>query len=93
MLAAVGQVQLMHIWAEIFSEFNVPVGQLLLTRGDFSNRTRYLNARNTIQSLLEHSVVPIINENDTVATQEIGPPCKAKQPNRVSTYSTGFGVR
>jgi glutamate 5-kinase len=71
MLASVGQVRLMEIWSELFGLYNIPVGQILLTRSDFSNRQRYLNARDTLQALLHHRVVPIINENDTVATEEI----------------------
>lgn len=71
MLAAVGQPVLMQMWAELFALFEIPVGQVLLTRGDFSNRQRYLNARDTLQALLHHRVIPIINENDTVATEEI----------------------
>ncbi|MGA8165367.1 MAG: glutamate 5-kinase [Waddliaceae bacterium] len=71
MLSAVGQVRLMQIWAELFGLFTIPVGQLLLTRGDFSSREGYLNVRNTLLSLLQHNVIPIINENDSVATKEI----------------------
>lgn len=71
MLSSVGQVHLMHLWKELFGIFEIPVGQLLLTRGDFSQRQGYLNARNTIESLLNHRVIPIINENDSVATREI----------------------
>lgn len=71
MLAAVGQVQLMQMWSELFAVYEIPVGQVLLTKSDFSNRQRYLNARDTLQALLHHGVIPIINENDTVATDEI----------------------
>ncbi|NGX42765.1 MAG: Glutamate 5-kinase [Chlamydiae bacterium] len=71
MLSAVGQVRLMQIWTEMFGIFGIPVGQLLLTRGDFSQRQGYLNVRNTLLSLFEHGVVPIINENDSVAIREI----------------------
>ena len=71
MLAAIGQVQLMRLWSDLFADYKIPVGQVLLTRGDFSNRKSYLNARNTLQALLEHRFIPIINENDTVATREI----------------------
>lgn len=69
--AAVGQVALMHAYAESFGASGVTVGQMLLTRADLEDRSRYLNARNTLLSLLGHGVVPIINENDTVATDEI----------------------
>jgi len=71
MFASVGQGHLMQIWADLFGLFNVHVGQLLLTRGDFSNRGRYLNIRDTLQCLLKHHVLPVINENDTVATKDI----------------------
>lgn len=71
MFSSVGQLKLMQIWSELFSLFDLHVGQLLLTRDDFSNRKRYLNARDTLHCLLKHQVIPIINENDTVATQEI----------------------
>lgn len=71
MFASVGQGRLMQIWADLFGLFNVQVGQLLLTRGDFSNRKRYLNIRDTLHCLLKHHVLPIINENDTVATKDI----------------------
>ena len=71
MFASAGQGRLMQIWADLFGLFNVHVGQLLLTRGDFSNRGRYLNIRDTLQCLLKHHVLPIINENDTVATKDI----------------------
>lgn len=71
MFASVGQGRLMQIWADLFGLFNVNVGQLLLTRGDFSNRLRYLNIRDTLYCLLRHHVLPIINENDTVATKDI----------------------
>lgn len=70
MFASVGQGRLMQIWADLFSIFHIQVGQLLLTRGDFSNRQRYLNIRDTLHCLLQHGVLPIINENDTVATKD-----------------------
>ncbi len=71
MFSSVGQLKLMEVWSELFSLFDLHVGQVLLTRDDFSNRKRYLNARDTLHCLLKHRVVPIINENDTVATKEI----------------------
>lgn len=71
MFASIGQGRLMQIWADLFGLFNVHVGQLLLTRGDFSHRERYLNIRDTLHCLLQHRVLPIINENDTVATKDI----------------------
>lgn len=69
--AAVGQPLLMQVYKENFDKFNIPISQLLLTRDDFENRLRYLNARTTINCLLEFGVVPIINENDTVSVEEI----------------------
>jgi glutamate 5-kinase len=69
--AAVGQGILMHAYRESFLRFNMPVAQILLSRKDFSVRESYNNALNTISLLLERGVVPIINENDTVATREI----------------------
>lgn len=71
MLSAVGQGRLMHIYSEIFDFFNIIVAQVLLTRDDLSDRKRYINARDTLQTLLERRIIPIINENDTVATNEI----------------------
>ncbi len=71
MLSSIGQGRLMQIYSELFDIFDIIVGQVLLTRGDLDNRTRYLNARNTLLTLLDHHIVPIINENDTTATEEI----------------------
>lgn len=71
MLSAVGQGRLMHIYSEMFDIFKISVGQVLLTRADLSHRTRYLNARDTLLTLLDWRIVPVINENDTVATNEI----------------------
>lgn len=71
MLAAVGQGRLMHIYEQFFEIYGLPVAQVLLTREDLRDRHRYLNARNTLLALLERRIVPIINENDAVATDEI----------------------
>lgn len=71
MLAAIGQGQLIHIWQSLFALYGVNVGQMLLTRADVDDRERYLNARDTLTALLSYNVVPIINENDAVATSEI----------------------
>jgi glutamate 5-kinase len=71
MLAAVGQTHLMLAWEQVFDMFDVPVGQVLLTRADLSDRRRYLNARDTLNTILAHQSLPIINENDAVATEEI----------------------
>jgi len=69
--AAVGQTTLMRAYERAFERRGLKVGQLLLTHEDFENRERYLNAKNTLETLLSHGIVPIINENDTVATEEI----------------------
>jgi glutamate 5-kinase len=69
--AAIGQSALMWNYERAFSFFGEKVAQVLLTRDDLSNRNRYLNARNTLLTLLELGVIPIINENDTVVVQEI----------------------
>ncbi len=69
--AAVGQTSLMWNYEKLFNVHQVQVAQLLLTSDDINNRRRYLNARNTIFTLLHHGVVPIINENDTVMVEEI----------------------
>lgn len=69
--AALGQSRLMWMYEKTFGAYGKKVAQVLLTREDLSNRTRFLNARNTLLTLLEHSVIPIINENDTVSVDEI----------------------
>ena len=71
MLAAVGQSRLMHLYEQFFDIYDIQVAQILLTADDFRDRQRYLNARDTMLGLLDERVVPIINENDTVATEEI----------------------
>lgn len=69
--AAIGQSSLMWAYEKGFSDFGKKVAQVLLTREDFSERGRYLNSKNTIITLLSYGIIPIINENDTVATDEI----------------------
>jgi glutamate 5-kinase len=69
--AAVGQSFLMRAYEECLAQHGLHTAQILLTAGDFDNRTRYLNARNTILTLLEWDCLPIINENDTVSVAEI----------------------
>jgi len=71
MLAAVGQLRLMDTWGQLFAIYGITVGQVLLTREDLNSRSRYLNSRNTLLAMLQQGVLPIINENDTVATEEI----------------------
>ncbi len=69
--AAIGQTRIIHEYKETFQRLNYNVAQVLLTRDDLSNRRRYLNARNTVMTLLEYGVTPIVNENDTVVVDEI----------------------
>jgi glutamate 5-kinase len=69
--AAAGQIRLAHAWQEALGRHDIPVAQILLTIDDTENRRRYLNARSTLATLLRLGVVPVINENDTVATDEI----------------------
>jgi glutamate 5-kinase len=69
--AAVGQIALARIWAEMLHRHGIVAGQILVTLGDTEERRRYLNARATIGRLLDRRAVPVINENDTVATSEI----------------------
>lgn len=71
MLAAVGQSRLMFMWEQFFDIYGIHVGQILLTRADTENRQRFLNARDAIGALLVNKIVPIVNENDAVATEEI----------------------
>ena len=70
-VAAVGQCSLMLAWEKAFGRHGQKVAQILITRDDFNHRGRYLNARNTIFTLLSWRIIPIINENDTVVTEEI----------------------
>jgi glutamate 5-kinase len=69
--AAAGQVQLVHAYSEALAAYGITTAQILLTLEDTENRRRFLNARGTLGRLLERGVVPVINENDTVATEEI----------------------
>ena len=69
--AAVGQIALARAWSEVLGAHGITAGQVLLTLGDTEERRRYLNARETVDKLLEWRSVPVINENDTVATSEI----------------------
>ena len=69
--AAVGQMDLVRIYEELFSDNNLIAAQVLLTHNDLSDRKRYLNARSTIFNLIKQNVIPVINENDTVASEEI----------------------
>jgi len=69
--AAVGQIRLAHAWKEVLEHHSIAVAQILLTFADTEERRRYLNARSTLDTLLKLGAVPVINENDTVATAEI----------------------
>ena len=69
--AAVGQSRLMQNWEHAFGAHQIEIGQVLVTHDDLSDRRRFLSARLTLRALLDLGVVPIINENDTVATEEI----------------------
>ncbi|MCD0169588.1 glutamate 5-kinase, partial [Deinococcus sp. 23YEL01] len=71
LLAAVGQGRLMHMYAQLADLYGLPVAQVLLTADDFRDRTRYLNARTTLDACLARGVMPIINENDAVALEQI----------------------
>ena len=70
-LCAIGQVELMDSYRRVFIEHDLHVAQILLTKGDFGSEHRSLNIRNTLFTLLDEGVVPVINENDTVSVEEI----------------------
>jgi glutamate 5-kinase len=69
--AAIGQIQLMSFYRDFFKKFNLEVAQILLTAADCNSRERYLNCKNTVETLLKNRAIPIINENDSVAVDEI----------------------
>ena len=73
MTAAVGQVRLMQIYSDFFLEHQIVIAQVLVTRSDFGGRSSYLNIRNTLEGLLNSGVLPILNENDVVAAEELAP--------------------
>lgn len=70
-VAAIGQGLLMHMYEKLFAEYGIVVAQVLLTREDIMDRKRFLNARNALNALIQMEAVPIINENDTIAVEEI----------------------
>lgn len=70
-LCAIGQVELMDSYRRIFNKHDIHIGQILLTKEDFESKNRTLNIRNTLFTLLDEGVLPIINENDTVCVEEI----------------------
>ncbi|MCF0190961.1 MAG: glutamate 5-kinase [Marinilabiliaceae bacterium] len=67
LLSSIGQVKLIDTWKQIFDKHNISIGQLLVTKQDFSTREHYLNMKNCVQSLWENRVLPVVNENDTVS--------------------------
>jgi glutamate 5-kinase len=69
--ASVGQVELMRTYSDLFARYDLKIGQILITREDTARRTQYLNIKNTIEDLLKLKVIPIINENDSSAVEEI----------------------
>ncbi len=71
MAAAVGQTRLMSLYSHLFGQKHIKVGQILLTNDIFQDEERRANAQNTLLNLIRHRIVPVINENDTVATEEI----------------------
>lgn len=71
LLAAVGQSQLIQVWESLFAIYGIKIGQMLLTRADLEDRERFLNARDSINALVDNSIIPVVNENDAVATNEI----------------------
>ncbi len=88
-LCAIGQIELMKIYSEKFKSFGRKIAQLLLTRDDFNDRRRFLNFRNTLISLEKLDVIPIVNENDTVAIDEI----KLGDNDTLSAYvAIGWGA-
>jgi glutamate 5-kinase len=70
-VAAVGQGRLMRVYDDLFTSLGQPIAQVLLTRSDLAQRSRYLNAYQTFQALLKLGVIPVVNENDTVAVEEL----------------------
>ncbi|KAL1899436.1 Glutamate 5-kinase [Sporothrix stenoceras] len=70
-LAAIGQCRLIGLWDSLFSHLRQPIAQILLTRNDIADRTQYLRAQNTFAELFDMGVIPIVNENDTLAVEEI----------------------
>jgi glutamate 5-kinase len=86
-LAAVGQIRLMTVYQQALANYGIAAAQILLTEDDFTNRTRYLNLRNTVHRLLEWRALPIINENDSISTTEI----EETQPGATAGSSGVFG--
>lgn len=70
-LASVGQVLLMHLYDKFFTEYGQIAGQVLLTKENFANHNQYINGRNTVLTMLQNGIIPVINENDAVTTAEV----------------------
>lgn len=70
-LASVGQVLLMHLYDKFFTEYGQVAGQVLLTKENFANHNQYINARNTLMTMLKNGIIPVINENDAVTVAEV----------------------
>lgn len=83
-IAAAGQITLMDLYASSFLKYKLSIAQILLTKEDLSNKKRFMNARHAIHELLKYGLVPIINENDTVAVDEI----KVGDNDNLSAYVT-----
>lgn len=83
-LCAIGQVELMDSYRRVFEKHGIHIAQILLTKDDFDSKIRTLNIRNTLFTLLDEGVVPIINENDTVGVEEI----KIGDNDMLAAYST-----
>ena len=71
LLASVGQSKLIQLWEQLFSIYKIYIGQMLLTRADLEDRERFLNAQDVLKAMLDNHIIPVINENDAVATAEI----------------------
>src|SRR6195952_2339191 len=71
LLASIGQVKLINTYAGLFEQFNILCSQVLVTKEDFRDRLRYLNMRNCLEILLQHQVIPVVNENDVVSVTEL----------------------
>ena len=71
LLASVGQSKIIQLWEQLFSIYKIYIGQMLLTRADLEDRERFLNAQDALKAMLDNHIIPIINENDAVATAEI----------------------
>lgn len=71
LLASVGQSKLIQVWEQLFALYRLHVGQMLITRADMEDKERFLNARDVLNAMISYGIIPIINENDAVATSEI----------------------